>query len=104
MQAWTKDARQAEKAEQQAKAWDLWLDCLSEHDVADAIDVPRTTVQSWLDEQRKSADFVRAPESRQHFDVWNFAPARDDSAGSTSYFGVMPPHLRSERPRYRPRR
>lgn len=52
---------------------------------------PRTTVQSWLDEKRKSADFVSPPESRQHFDIWNFQTA-DDDAGTASV--AVPPPIR----------
>jgi DNA modification methylase len=92
VQGWTKDARKFEKEQQQAQAWDAWLDCKTEHEIADGIGSPRTTIQSWLDEKRKSAEFVNAPESRQHFDVWNFQNAADD-AGTDSYFGKMPPQV-----------
>jgi hypothetical protein len=37
------------------------------------METPRTTVETWLDEKRKHARFVQPPDSRQHFDVWNFA-------------------------------
>lgn len=89
VQGWTKDARQFEKQQQQDKAWDLWLDCLTENAVAAAVDHPRTTIQTWLDEKRTSADFVSPPDSRQHFDVWNFQKAD----GESSYFGKMPPQV-----------
>jgi len=28
------------------------------------------TVGEWMQEKRKSAEILQAPESRQHFDVW----------------------------------
>jgi hypothetical protein len=94
VQSWTKDARKAEKEQAQAKAWDLWLDCNTYRDIAAQIeDRDEDTVGRWV--SAKAQDFANAdaPESRQHFDVWTFPPTRDDSAGSTSYFGVMPPQV-----------
>ena len=68
----SKDARAYEKAEQQEKAWDLWLDCHTEQEVADAVDIARRTVSDWLSEKRKVAETAKPPDSQQHFDVWNF--------------------------------
>jgi DNA modification methylase len=51
----------------------------------------RPSPTNWFG-KRKSAG-SEPPQSQQHFDVWNFGPARDDTAGSTSYFGVMPPQV-----------
>ncbi len=65
------------------------MECRSEHEVGDLLGQPRTTIQGWLDEKRNSAEFVSAPDSRQHFDVWNFAT----SDGDSSYFGKMPPQV-----------
>lgn len=93
VQSWTKDVRKAEKQAQQHKAWDLWLDCATEHQIGEALGSPRTTVQSWLDEKRSSADFVNAPESRQHFDVWQFPTTDRESGGQQSYFGAVPPQV-----------
>jgi len=92
VQAWTKDARADEKRAAQARAWDLWLDCMSEREIEAAIDVPRKTLADWVGEKRNSADFAQPPESRQHFDVWQFAKA-DKDAGQQSYFGSLPPQV-----------
>lgn len=89
VQTWTKDARANEKAEQQARAWDLWLDCLSDREISEALDIPDRTISEWLREKRNSADFAQPLESRQHFDVWQFQAADGDS----SYFGRMPPQV-----------
>jgi DNA modification methylase len=89
VQAWTKDARTAEKNEQKAKAWDLWLNCYTEQNIANEMGIPQRTISDWLSEKRKDADFAKAPDSRQHFDVWNFAKANGDS----TYFGQMPPQV-----------
>jgi DNA-binding transcriptional regulator YdaS (Cro superfamily) len=89
VQAWTKDARAAEKATQQARAWDLWLDCNSDRAIADELGITHPTVGEWLEGKRKSAEFFQAPESRQHFDVWSFQTA----SGESSYFGKMPPQV-----------
>ncbi|CAN5551327.1 hypothetical protein BH24ACT4_BH24ACT4_24160 [soil metagenome] len=66
-------------AEQKEQAWDLWLDCLSEREIGAEIDVPRKTLADWVGEKRNDPDFAQPPESRQHFDIWTFPPARDDS-------------------------
>lgn len=94
VETWTKDARQSEKAEQQERAWDLWLDCRSYRAIADEIDGPdEDTVGRWVSAKAQDCGNADAPESRQHFDIWTFPPARDDTAGSTSYFGVIPPQV-----------
>jgi hypothetical protein len=92
VQQWTAEARKSEKDEQKSKAWDLWLDCLTQDEIAEQVGVPRPTIASWIVENRKSADFNNAPESRQHFDVWQFATA-DKTDGNQSYFGAIPPQV-----------
>lgn len=91
VQAWTKDVRKAEKQQQQDKAWDLWLDCVEQQDIAAGIDVDPATISRWLQE-RKSAE-VQAPESRQHFDVWQFPTTDREAGGQQSYFGAVPPQV-----------
>ena len=88
-----RDARRDETADQKAKAWGLWLDCWSTTDIAEAIGSKQQTVSGWLTEFPTDWNLGKAPESRQHFDVWNLPPARDDSAGSSSYFGRIPPQV-----------
>lgn len=91
VQLWTKDARKAEKDDQQSRAWDMWLDCLSYRDIADTIGVDDKTVGAWCAE--KAQNFGNsAPASRQHFDIWQFQTADKDS-GQQSYFGAVPPQV-----------
>jgi len=92
VERWTKDVRKAEKDAQKDRAWDLWLDCASQQAIADAIGVERSTVTKWLGEKSASAEYSQAPDSRQHFDVWQFATAEKDS-GQQSYFGALPPQV-----------
>lgn len=94
LDTYLRDAKRDEKQEQIAKAWDMHLDCMSQEQIAKAIGgVTQKTVSNWLVKSGSDPVFTSPPESRQHFDVWQFPPARDDSAGSTSYFGVMPPQV-----------
>jgi hypothetical protein len=99
------DARKDELRMLRAKAWDLWLDCLTQQEIADAIDVAQQTVSGWLTEIGKRSDFGKPPGQTtkdpdepgywghiQHFDVWSFASAGQD-AGSASYFGALPPQV-----------
>jgi hypothetical protein len=86
----TKEARQAEKDALKAKAWGLWLDCKSYREIASKLDGPdEDTVGRWVSAKAKEFGNADAPESRQHFDVWNFAKAD----GESSYFGKMPPQV-----------
>ena len=91
-EAWTKDARAAELAEQQATAWDMWLDCHIQEQIARIIGVDQGTVSRWLMQFRKSAELHKPPDSRQHFDVWDFHTASEDD-GTPSYFGKVPPQV-----------
>lgn len=89
VQGWTKDARADEKKAAQAKAWDFWLDCWEQKEIAAEIGVSEGTISEWFS-SRKSAE-SEPPESRQHFDVWQFHKA--DDAGAQSYFGALPPQV-----------
>jgi hypothetical protein len=86
VETYLRDARRDEKAEQKARAWDLWLDCQSTREIEAATSIPRATVDGWVSEKRTDPEFGHPPESRQHFDVWSFQVA----AGESSYFGTMP--------------
>lgn len=86
VERWTKDARKAEKDALQARAWDLWLDCWSERDVAAELGVTHPTISEWLDGKKSAFAGNLPPASWQHFDVWNFNKADNES----SYFGRMP--------------
>jgi hypothetical protein len=89
---WTRDARAAEIAEQHALAWDLWLDCYTQEEIAAEVGVTQPTISGWLIKFGKSAEFYKPPVTRQHFDIWEFATA-DDDAGTPSFFGKVPPQV-----------
>jgi transposase len=92
IERWTKDLRAQEKEVQKAETWDMWLDGASEQQIADAIQVHQTTIGEWVKEKRQQSEFLNPPESRQHFDVWQF-PTPDDDAGTPSYFGKLAPQI-----------
>jgi hypothetical protein len=83
-------ARQTEKTQQQDRAWELWLDCVSQLEIAERLDVPQTTVSDWLTKKERSSEIGSPPESLQHFDVWNFATTDRDGGGQQSYFRRAP--------------
>jgi hypothetical protein len=93
VQAWTKDVRKAEKQQQQDKAWDLWLDCQPQTEIAEQIGVTQQAISQWVQETAELRKFVEAPESRQHFDVWQFPTTDRESGGQQSYFGAVPPQV-----------
>ena len=92
VQDWTKGARSDEKKAAQEKAWDLWLDCVEQKDIAVSVGVSEASVSGWFKERKSALSESDAPESRQHFDVWQFATTNKDS-GSQSYFGAIPPQV-----------
>lgn len=100
VQSWTKDARKAEKQALQDKAWEMHLHCFTQQQIADALNVPRKTIDDWIGEKRKSAEIAKAPGATadkpwgnvQHFDVWSFQSNAKD-AGAQSYFGACPPQI-----------
>jgi hypothetical protein len=54
--------------------------------IADELGVDQKTISTWLGETAGLPEFLEPPESRQHFDIWQF----QSSNGNTSYFGAMP--------------
>lgn len=90
------DARRDEKAEQKARAWDLWLDCVPSPDtwteLGELVGQTDKTAKAWVSEFLNEFGNSEAPESRQHFDVWSFGSAPDD-VGTQSYFGRMPAQI-----------
>lgn len=93
LETYLRDAKRDEKQAQKDKAWDLWLNCMSERDVAEAVGVDQATINRWIrDAKADGSDFASPPESRQHYNIWTFHQA-DDTAGQKSYFGRMPPQI-----------
>lgn len=92
VQDWTKDVRKAEKQQQQDRAWDMWLDCWSQTDIAREFGVDDTTIKNWVGEKAQTCG-DSPPESRQHFDVWQFPTTDRDAGGQQSYFGAVPPQV-----------
>lgn len=88
-QKYCADARQNELKQQKDTSWDRWLDCYTQQEIADEIGVSREAISDWVGNFRTNSKYTMPPESRQHFDVWNFSKADSDSA----YFGRMPPQV-----------
>jgi len=70
---------------QQEQAWDLWLDCWTQDAIAAEVGVDQKTVSNWVGNMERVPKFLQPPASRQHFDVWNFPTADNES----SYFGKL---------------
>jgi hypothetical protein len=84
------EARQNEVEQQKIKAWDMWLDCRNYREIATELDGPdEDTVGRWISAKRNEFRNADAPNSRQHFDIWNFTKSDSDS----TYFGQMPPQI-----------
>lgn len=93
---WTKDARKAQEAYRRERAYDLWLDCLTQEQIAEELDTSQQNIANWLDATKNGqlsevctppgASDERPWGNVQHFDVWDFSAAD----GDTSFFGRMP--------------
>jgi hypothetical protein len=79
-----RDARRDEVAEQKAKAWDLWLDCRNYREIAKILEgngPDEDTVGRWVSAKSNELENADAPESRQHFDIWQFPTTDRESGG-----------------------
>jgi hypothetical protein len=93
----TKDARKEEKRAKQDKAIDMWLDCYTDAEIAEAVDVTDRTIAGWTEKIPETEKFRLPPGSDkdtpwgrvQHFDVWNIGT----DGGDGKYFGKMPPAI-----------
>lgn len=85
-------ARQTERQQKQDEAWELWLDCVPQTEIAKQLGQTRQTIGNWVQKREQSSEICTHPDSRQDFDVWSFAKA-DDTAGAPSYFGHLPPQV-----------
>jgi hypothetical protein len=88
-QKYCKDARQSELEQQKADAWDMWLNCYSQTQISKEVGVDDTTVKNWIGKFQNEFQNSPPPDSRQHFDIWQFTKANGDS----TYFGQMPPQV-----------
>jgi len=101
VQRWTKDARAAQKEARQAQAWDLWLDCLTQEQIAERLGEKQPTISRWVDMQKNKLSELHIPGATdekpwgnvQHFDVWSFPTTGRESGGQQSYFGAVPPQV-----------
>ena len=95
LEVYLREAKQKEKEAQILKAWDLWLNCESERDIAKQMGVVHETVSNWVAKKGIDSKFSQPPHVTndkpwgvvQHFDVWSF----QNGGGDSSYFGRMPP-------------
>ena len=84
VERWTKDARAEEKRAVQDRAYDLWLDCYSQRDIAEIIGreypafegTDHATVLRWIGGAKSASAANAPPDSRQHFDIWAISGVR----------------------------
>jgi DNA modification methylase len=84
------EARAGEQRFKRDAAWDMWLDAsLTQTEIGARLDESQQTISGWIQKRESDSSFCEPPESRQHFDVWNF----QNATGESSYFGKMPPQV-----------
>ena len=85
---------------QRERAWQLWLECHTQNEIAELLGELQQTISNWIQKRESDSRFCRPPGATdkqlwgvvQHFDVWSFAQA-DDDAGQPSIFGRLPPQV-----------
>jgi hypothetical protein len=89
---YVRDARRDEKQALMEQAWDLYLDCYSDREIAKLLGLGSNhTAKEYYEQFSNSFDFCSPPASRQHFDIWDFPQA--DEGGTESFHGRMPPQV-----------
>jgi hypothetical protein len=83
---YVRDAKRDEKAEKRERVVDLWLGCWGQQHIADEVGVSLGTVNNWLSDFQSIGELKEPPESRQHFDIWQFG----SDGGDNGHFGKMP--------------
>lgn len=78
----------------QERAWDLWLNCETQQEIADELGLDQASASRWISDMQngKLSELHNPPESQQHFDVWSFQNSATN-AGTPSYFGKLPPQI-----------
>jgi hypothetical protein len=84
VERWTKDARKHEREQQQARVWDLWLDRLSERDVAAKIGVSHPTVSAWVEKTGLIRNFTSRPHPGSTSTYGRFRPMGARAASSAA--------------------
>ena len=99
---YSKDARKDEEQQNKDLVKAMWLDCSTQEQIRDKIGIAIGTINDWINGTynedgtlkvfgfRQLMEYENPPESRQHFDVWNFSIPKDEK---TNYFGAMPPQV-----------
>ncbi len=70
------------KRRQEEQAWDWWLDCISQVDIAERLGTSQQNISNWIQNRERSSEICSPPDSRQHFDIWQFQTADDDSGSN----------------------
>lgn len=91
------DAKRETERQKRERAWDLWLDCLTQQVIADDMGEPLATINRWISQFGTEFQNGKPPGATddepwgriQHFDIWQFAKAE----GESSYFGRMPSQI-----------
>ena len=60
---------------------------MSQVEIAEKLGTSQRNVSNWLENLERRSEITNPPESREHFDIWQFATSDKDS-GQQSYFGA----------------
>lgn len=84
---WTQDIISKVEDTRKQEAWELWLACKTEDEIAESVNVSQDTVNKWIKQKKQGiVKSVIFPESLQIYNIWNVAKARTDN----EYPGRLP--------------
>lgn len=84
---WTKDIRLKGKIETKDKILKLYLQCKTQNEISELVDVPRQTIGRYLHDAQNGIDpKMGSPDSLQYYDYWYFSTC-DPTYGTTGYPG-----------------
>jgi hypothetical protein len=66
--------------------------CHTQEAIAEQLGVERSTISGWMSDFATCPNFTLPPDSRQHFDIWQFQHVKKN-AGQQSYFGALIPQI-----------
>lgn len=90
VEKWTSNARQTEREQQREQAWDMWLNCYTEREIAEQILGDRDkqkTINNWLSKIPQEREITQPPDPHMAFDVWSYGKYDGDN----SRFGKLVP-------------
>lgn len=94
---WLSRTIKEEKEKKKTKAFDLWLACHTQEEIAEAVESPRDTIQGWINGNEKSKSFVENLQAEESTKWSGFTPPlynvwkQQNKSNKVNHFGNSEP-------------